>query len=84
MDLQVYEHLLAVNAGFAQVHNALAALAERPGFESGEVARFREMAEEAKPATCSYLASVIEIAETKDAGRLSKRRRARERQEEGV
>jgi len=84
MDLPIYEHLWAVNAGFAQIHHALADLAERPGFERGEMARFREMAEEAKTATCSYLASVIEIAETEDAGRLSKRRRARERQEEGV
>ena len=82
MDLPIYEHLLAVNAGFAQVRHALAALAERPGFERGEMARFSEMAEEAKTAICSYLASVIEIAETEDAGRLSKRRRARERKED--
>ena len=83
MDLPVYEHLLAVNAGFEQVRSALAALAELPGFQRGEMARFGEMAEESKSAICSYLASVIEIAETEAAGRWSKRRLVRERKEEG-
>jgi hypothetical protein len=83
MDLSVYEHLLAVNAGFAQVRHALAALAERRGFKRGEMARFDEMTEETRSAICSYLASVIEMAETQQAGRLPNRRRAREREEEG-
>jgi hypothetical protein len=83
MDLSVYEHLLAVNAGFEQVRRALAALGQRRGFERGEVTRFAAIAEEARAAIASYLTEVIAAAETQKAGRLSSRRLVRERTEEG-
>jgi hypothetical protein len=83
INLSVYEHLLAVNAGFEQVRRALAALGQRRGFERGEIARLGAMAEEARAVVSSYLTDVIEMAETEEAGRLSSRRLARERKEEG-
>ena len=83
MGLHVYEHLLAVSVGYDQVSRALAALGERPGFKRREIARFSAMAEEARAATTSYLTEVIEIAETEQAGRMYRRRRARERDEQG-
>jgi hypothetical protein len=82
MDLSIYEQLLAVNAGFEQVRRALAALAQRRGFERGEIARFGGMADEARAAIASYLTGVIEAAETEEAGRLFSRRLARERKDE--
>ena len=83
MDLPVYEHLLAVNAGFEQVRRALAALGQREGFKRGEIVRFGAMAEEARAAIASYPTNVIEMAETEKAGRLFNRRRVLERKDEG-
>ena len=82
MNLAIYEHLLAVNAGFDQVRRALAATSQAREFERGEIARFRALAEETRAAIASYLASVIELAETEKAGHLYKRRIARERTDE--
>ena len=39
-------------------------------FAAGEVDRFRELAQEARAATNSYVAGVVERAETERAGRL--------------
>jgi hypothetical protein len=82
MNPAIYEHLLAVNAGFEQVRRALSATAQTEGFERGEIARFNALAEETRAAIASYLTSVIELAETEQAGRLFKRRIARQRADE--
>jgi hypothetical protein len=84
MDLSVYECLLAVNAGFEQARGALAALEQRRGFSRGEIACLGAMAEEARAAIASYLTNVIETAETQQAGRMSRRRLARERADESA
>jgi hypothetical protein len=82
MNLAIYEHLLAVNTGFEQVRRALSATAQNRRFERGEIARFHALAEETRAAITSYIASVIELAETEQAGLLYKRRIVRERTEE--
>jgi hypothetical protein len=82
MNLEIYELLLAVNAGFEQVHRALSAAAQISGFKRREITRFNALAEETRAAIASYLTGVIELAETEQAGRLYKRRIARERSDE--
>jgi hypothetical protein len=84
IDVSVYEYLLAVNVGFEQARSALAALEARQGFSRGEIARLGAMAEEARAAITSYLTNVIETAETAQAGRMSRRRLARERRDEAL
>jgi hypothetical protein len=82
MPLEVYESLWQLHAGFEQVRRALRSLALNRTFHAGEVERLGAWLEEARAATASYLASAIEEAETNEAGRLFRLRRAREQAEE--
>ena len=82
MPLEVYENLWQLHAGFEQVQRALRSLALNRTFHSGEIERLGAWLEEARAATASYLAGAIEEAETNEAGRLFRRRRAREQAEE--
>ena len=83
MTVRIYEHLAALNTGFDQVRRSLAALARYREFDRPTLVQFNERAE-ARAATNSYLASVIEAAETAEAGRRFGKRRAREEAEEGT
>lgn len=83
-DLPTYKLLLAVNAGFDQVRRALSELAQTHGFEHREIVRFDRLAEEVRAAIASYLTGSLEAAETEQAGRLFKRRIARERKDEAL
>ena len=80
--LVTYEHLLRLNAGFEEVHGGLAALSKDQKFDRTELRRLRAWSEEARASINSYLASVIEGTATETAGRLYRRRLARERKEE--
>jgi len=51
MKLRVYEHLLALNAGFDQVRRTMRALGRHRSFDSSELARFSDLSEEARAAT---------------------------------
>ena len=82
MPLEVYENLWQLHSGFEQVRRALGSLAQNRIFQADEVERLGAWLEEARAATASYLTSAIEEAETNEAGRLFRRRRARERREE--
>jgi hypothetical protein len=82
MPLEVYENLWQLHAGFEQMRRALRNLAQHRTFQASEVERLGDWLEEARAATASYLASAIEDAETNEAGRLFRRRRAREQAEE--
>ena len=82
MPLEVYENLWQFDAGFEQVRCALRSLAQNRTFRAGEVERLGAWLEEARAATASYLAGAIEEAETNEAGRLFRRRRAQEQAEE--
>jgi hypothetical protein len=84
MTVQIYEQLAMLNTGFDQVRRSLAALARYREFDRPTLVQFSERAEEARAATNSYLASVIEAAETAEAGRRFGKRRAREEAEEGT
>jgi hypothetical protein len=77
-----YEHLLRLNAGFEQVQDALSALSRNEQFDRTELRRLGAWSEEARASINSYLASVIEGTATGTAGRLYRRRLARERKEE--
>jgi len=84
MKVRIYEHLAMLNTGFDQVRRSLAALGRYREFDRPTLLQFSERAEEARAATNSYLASVIEAAETAEAGRRFGKRRAREEAEEGT
>ena len=75
MKVRIYEHLAMLNTGFDQVRRSLAALGRYREFDRPTLAQFSERAEEARAATNSYLASVIEAAETAEAGRRFRKRR---------
>jgi hypothetical protein len=82
MTVRIYEQLAMLNTGFDQVRRSLAALARYREFDRPTLVQFSERAEEARAATNSYLASVIEAAETAKAGRQFRKRRTREEAEE--
>jgi hypothetical protein len=80
--LPVYKHLHDVNAGFDQVVHGLAALRKVDAFLSQELDRFSALVKEARAATNSYLVSVLDREETREAGRRFGKRRDRELREE--
>ena len=82
MKLDVYEHLLRINAGFDQAIQSLAALRKHGAFHRGTLERFAALSKETRAATNSYLAGVIETGETEDAGRRFRKRKAQERVDE--
>jgi hypothetical protein len=81
---QVYEQLAAVEAGFEQAASALRLFRKSAGFERSEIERLGEMTEETRAVTLSYLTNIIEGVETKEAGRIQRRRLQRERVEGGM
>ena len=78
----VYEQLWEINQGFDQVRRALEALRKVRLFNVAELQRCRDLAAENQASINSYLSHVIEEAETNRAGRLFRRRIARERTED--
>jgi hypothetical protein len=51
--LEVYEHLLRINAGFDQAIRSLAALGKDSAFHRGTLARFAALSKEARAAACA-------------------------------
>jgi hypothetical protein len=82
MTVRIYEHLAALNVGFDRVRRSLAALARHREFDRAALKQFSERAEEVRASMNSYLTGVIESAETAEAGRRFRKRKARERAEE--
>ena len=82
MKLEVFEHLLRMNAGFDQAIRSLRALRKHSGFHRGMLARFTALSKETRSEVNSYLASVIETSETKQAGGRFRKRKAQERADE--
>ena len=82
MKLDIYQHLLRINAGFEQVIGSLAALRKHGVFHRGELARFSALSKETRAATNSYLVGAVEIAETNEAGRRFRKRLAQQREDE--
>jgi len=74
MKLDVYERLLAVNAGFDQAIRAIGALRKHPEFRPDEIARFIALSRETRAAVNSYLLGVLEGAETAEAGHRFEKR----------
>ncbi len=82
MKAQIYKHLLRVNRGFDLVLRSIAALEKHSAFDRSELRRFRALSQEARAATNSYLAAAVESVETDEAGRLFRKRLAREKRDE--
>jgi len=80
--LSIYKHLLDVNDGFDQVVRGLAALRKNDAFLARELDRFSALAKETRAATNSYLIGILELAETREAGRRFGKRWEREQREE--
>src|SRR2546427_737137 len=77
-----YEHLLRLNAGFDQAIQSLAALRKHGAFQAGVLARFDALSKETRAAVTSYIVGVIQAAETDEAGRRFRERKAQERADE--
>jgi len=82
LDETVYLQLFRINRGFGAVLRALNVLRDHGGFHASELRHFRNLAKEARASTNSYLAAVIESAETDEAGRLFRKRMRREKAED--
>ena len=82
MNETVYLQLFRMNRGFGAVLRALRVLQDHGGFHPSELRHFRNLAKEARASTSSYLAAVIESAETDEAGRLFGKRMRREKAED--
>jgi hypothetical protein len=82
LKLDVYEHLLLINAGFEQVLDSLVALQKHRQFHAAELARFRSYSKETRASLNSYLVATIELAETAEAGRRFRDRLAQEKNDE--
>ena len=82
MKLEIFEHLLRMNLGFDQAIRSLRALRKHGGFHGGVLARFTALSKETRAQANSYLASVIETSETKEAGGGFRKRKAQERADE--
>ena len=80
--LAIYEHLFELNRGFEQVLRALESLSRIGKVDKTELHRLGAWSEESRASINSYLTSIIEQTETETAGRLYRRRLARERKEE--
>ena len=78
----VYKHLLDVNAGFDQAIEGLAALRKNDAFVDRQLDRYIALVKETRAATNSYLVSVLEREETREAGRRFGKRPERELREE--
>jgi hypothetical protein len=82
MKLNVYEHLLRLNAGFDQAIGSLTALRKHGAFKATALARLAALLKENRAAATSYIVNVIETAETHEAGRRFRERKAQERADE--
>jgi len=71
-----------LNRGYEEVLTALAALGQHRAFPAAELERFAALSKENRASTNSFLLSIIESAETAEAGRRYHRRRRQEQQEE--
>ena len=71
-----------MHVGFDQAIRSLVALGKHSAFHRGTLARFTALSKEARAATNSYLASVIETGETQEAGGRFRKRKAQQRVDE--
>ena len=77
-----YQQLSEMNDGYELVRKNLKALAKHAALDPREVRRFMDLAAESCAATNSYLLEALGDHETKTAGRLFVRRKARERKDD--
>ena len=82
MKVLVYQQLFLINRGFDLVIRGLTNLKAVDDFDSSELIRFRTLVKEVRASTNSYLAAVIESAETDKAGLLFRKRLVRESKDE--
>ena len=82
MKLDIYQHLLSINAGYERVIRSLAALRKYGVFHAGELARFSALSKETRAATNSFLVGAMEMTETTEAGRRFSKRLAQQRSDD--
>jgi hypothetical protein len=75
----LYQHLWELDTGFSQVGGALKQIQKNAGFDPRQLAQFSALIAEARAATLSYLLESIGESESREAGRLFRSRRKRER-----
>ena len=79
---ELYEPLFRINEGFGSVALHLRILRQHRWLNANQIRRFEELTAETRAATNSYLLEAFAAQETNEAGRLFRRRLAREQKEE--
>ena len=79
LDLDVYRTLAELEGGFAQARSALLHLTSSHLFPNSELSALSRFVEEGRTALSSYLLGVLEDVETREAGRLFRKRTKEER-----
>jgi hypothetical protein len=79
LDLNVYRMLGELEGGFAQVRSALLDLSSSHLFPGSELSALARFVEESRATLSSYLLGVLEDVETREAGRLFRKRTKEER-----
>jgi hypothetical protein len=82
MTVETYSGLYQFNAAIHQALLSLDTVTHSGSFSKVEMSRFAEFLTEVSAATNSYIASIIEEHETREAGALFRRRRKGEMSEE--
>ena len=82
LNVDIYQYLLQINAGYKEVIRGLAGLRKHRAFHRGELDRFSALSKENRAATNSYLLAIMETAETNEAGQRFSKRLAQERSDE--
>ena len=77
MKLNVYQEWLRINEGFDLVLRVLKAMRKYHAFGAGELECFRQLSKETRAAINSYLAEIVERAESAEAGHRFQQRRKR-------
>ena len=78
----IYGQLFRLNEGFQEVLDSLQELRKQPSLEDQEIRRLEALTAEARAITNSYLLEALGTIETIEAGKLFRKRLARERKEE--
>ena len=82
MKRPAYEQMNRINQSFDQVLDNLRSLRKHPALQNDEVRRFEALTAETRASINSYLLEAFARVEIAEAGRLFRKRIARERREE--
>ena len=81
--LNAYVRLMQIDAACVDATEALVAFGRAREFDKKQITQYVRMWQEARAATMSYLLEILEQRETATAGKLFRKRRNTERENDG-